>query len=100
MPLTAGLPGGSALLKARHGVKLYSPSPPDAAGAKYPSMSASTSAASETMMEMSPPFAAAGTIAAFAVVVPVVAFRVETPDHAWSLGHVARKFSVVPWGIA
>src|ERR1022692_99160 len=73
----------------------YRDSPPVTIGAKYPLMSITTSVAllANTSME---PMVPAGTMAALAVTVPVIAFKLEACGFACPVGHVVRYPSGPP----
>jgi hypothetical protein len=89
-PLNGGEPGGLRVSSTRHGDILNSDSPPTPGGAKYPLTSITRSESFVTKTETSP-FAAAGTMAAFAVTAPVGALRVETTGCVCPAGQVVRK---------
>ena len=77
VPVKGLAPAGLRVSTTRHGVRGKKDNPPVPGGAKYPLMSTTRSESFVTNTEMSP-FVPDGTIAAFAVTAPVVAFKVDT----------------------
>src|SRR5579859_4610692 len=97
-PLNGGVPDGFRVSSARQGGRVKSDRPPVVMGAKYPFTSMTRCELLVTKTSMLP-FVPAGTMAALATIVPVVAFSVETRGCVCPVGQVVR-YPNAPCGTA